>query len=287
VPFLDDPARDGWNTEVLSGEAGKQLELLSGLLTQSEAIAPAQLDGLLAADFACTPLRPQPLEPVYRDHTITVRRPARTVGAGKTLNAAAALRELRIAYADGHIPRAELKITGITTTPTGFETSVLVSFLGRTMEGSLEENAIWRAGWQLREATPSLLTALETVSYEQVTLVSDRPTSSALPSATLFSDCSQAVMGANACWREQFMHSIAYWVQRIEFMQGIDINGYLGIAVGDVNGDGLDDVYVAQEGGLPNRLLRHNPDGTVTDISAAAGVDWMAATSGVLLADFR
>ena len=283
APPLDDPARDGWNTEVLSGEAGKQLKVFAALLSQSDPIAAAQLEGLTAPGFACRSLRPVTLETVFRDGAITVRRPQPAVAgtenqAAPTGDGVAVLQQLRRPYTHGYIPRAELKVTGIEMTTAGFETVVLVSFFGRAAGGSLEETATWRCGWQPQQAGPPLLISMTTVKYEQITLVTERP--------TLFSDCSEAVMGGNECYREQFMHGIAYWVQRIEFMQGIDINGYLGIALGDVDGDGLDDVYIAQEGGLPNRLLRHNPDGTVTDISAAAGVDWMAATSGVLLADF-
>ena len=47
----------------------------------------------------------------------------------------------------------------------------------------------------------------------------------------------------------------------------------------------LDDVYVCQLAGVPNRLFVQNPDGTATDISAAAGVDWMEQTASALLVD--
>ena len=43
----------------------------------------------------------------------------------------------------------------------------------------------------------------------------------------------------------------------------------------DVNGDGLDDLYLCQEEGLPNRLYIQNPDGSVSDKSVVAGVDWI------------
>lgn len=61
--------------------------------------------------------------------------------------------------------------------------------------------------------------------------------------------------------------------------------GMLGMALGDVNGDGLDDVYLSQVDGLPNRLLLHQPDGSVVDGASAAGVDILDTTRGCLLVD--
>jgi len=56
--------------------------------------------------------------------------------------------------------------------------------------------------------------------------------------------------------------------------------------VGDVNGDGLDDLYACQPAGLPNRLYVQNRDGTVSDTARAAGVDWLDDSIGALLLDF-
>jgi len=56
--------------------------------------------------------------------------------------------------------------------------------------------------------------------------------------------------------------------------------------VGDYNGDGLEDLYVCQPAGLPNRLLRNNGNSTFDDVSAAAGVNVLDATSMALFADF-
>ena len=60
---------------------------------------------------------------------------------------------------------------------------------------------------------------------------------------------------------------------------GLDFAGWgMGVAVGDVDGDGHDDLFVACFG--PNVLLRNRGDGTFEDVSAAAGLDGPAASRG-------
>jgi len=58
-----------------------------------------------------------------------------------------------------------------------------------------------------------------------------------------------------------------------------------GLTVGDANGDGLDDLYVCQPGGLPNRLFLQTPEGTAVDFSVLAEVDWLDSTSSALFVD--
>jgi hypothetical protein len=52
-----------------------------------------------------------------------------------------------------------------------------------------------------------------------------------------------------------------------------------------VNGDALDDLYVCQESGLPNRLFIQNRDGSARDQSASWGVDWLEPSRSALLVD--
>src|SRR5437899_3961857 len=77
-----------------------------------------------------------------------------------------------------------------------------------------------------------------------------------------------------------------YWRARLDSASGIDIYGSNGIAVGDMGGDGADEVYVCQPGGLPNRLYKLR-DGRFEDITARAGVGLLDNTSSALFLDLR
>jgi hypothetical protein len=47
----------------------------------------------------------------------------------------------------------------------------------------------------------------------------------------------------------------------------------------------LDDIYVCDSGGLPNRLYVQQPDGTLKDFSRESNADWLESTSSALLID--
>ena len=65
----------------------------------------------------------------------------------------------------------------------------------------------------------------------------------------------------------------------------MDLHGHQGLAIGDVNGDDLDDVYACQPSGLPNRLYLQTENGLVREVAAEAGVDWLDRSRGALLLD--
>jgi hypothetical protein len=63
-----------------------------------------------------------------------------------------------------------------------------------------------------------------------------------------------------------------------------DIGWGMGVAVGDYNNDGLDDIYVTCLG--PNHLLRNNGDGTFTDVTQKAGVGDPRWSAGAAFVDY-
>lgn len=97
----------------------------------------------------------------------------------------------------------------------------------------------------------------------------------------LFADVTGSVLDS-----EQLSRGIPYWISRLDPATGIDIYGNNGIAVGDIDGDGRDELYVCQPAGLPNKLFRWQ-DGRFVDITAAAGLDLLDDTSSALFLDLR
>jgi hypothetical protein len=86
--------------------------------------------------------------------------------------------------------------------------------------------------------------------------------------------------------REQLEHGSAHWQLRMPAWAGFFRFGHHGGSLADVNGDGLVDLYVCQDAGLPNRLFLHKPDHTLEDVSAAWGLDILDATQAALFVDW-
>ncbi len=102
-----------------------------------------------------------------------------------------------------------------------------------------------------------------------------------------FRDVTGAVFQGSTVFEEQFARGVPYWRSRLDPATGIDIYGSNGIAAGDIDGDGVDEIYVCQPGGLPNRLLKFREDGTLRDITEAWNAGILDDTSAALFLDLR
>ena len=71
---LDDPSSDGWETEVFSAAAGKQLKHLCELLDDPSPITEEKLLPIVTKQVTTESLRPEHLETVFQDALFKVQR---------------------------------------------------------------------------------------------------------------------------------------------------------------------------------------------------------------------
>jgi hypothetical protein len=283
---------DEWVTEVFTGMASKQFHELHDLLLQmasndgdtSKNDEDSLIsDSLISKSFACGALRPASPETAFQDETFTVQRwtPAGKTSEEKHAGAVGferALRDLIRPFRGASDVRVKFKLIHVELDGHDVMTRQYFQLSGRTAMGMLQQSATWSAAWYWpeRKKLPQL-TAIAIDRFEEVAVKhSDGP---------LFADCTESVLSSNRSYREQLAAGINHWASRIESVHGMGLLARYGITVGDVNGDGLDDLYLCQPGGLPNRLYVQNTDGTATDRSREAGVDWLDLSVSALLVD--
>jgi tetratricopeptide (TPR) repeat protein len=104
-------------------------------------------------------------------------------------------------------------------------------------------------------------------------------------SVPVFQDITVHSFGDNPSYADQLIPGVDDWRTVLDGASGIDIYGHNGISVADVDGDGLDDIYVCQPAGLPNRLFRNRGDGKFEDITDSAGVGVLEYSACALFAD--
>ncbi len=103
----------------------------------------------------------------------------------------------------------------------------------------------------------------------------------------IFVDITSHVLGKTNSYKNQLLRGADYWRTVLDGAVGVDVYGNNGVAVGDFDNDGRDDLYVCQPAGLPNRLYRNRGDGTFEDVTERAGVDVLDFTACALFADFE
>jgi Flp pilus assembly protein TadD/peroxiredoxin len=109
----------------------------------------------------------------------------------------------------------------------------------------------------------------------------------ALTHTPVFVDVTDQALGATESYKIQMLRGSDYWRTVLDGACGIDVYGNNGLAAGDFDNDGFDDLYVCQPSGLPNRLYRNRGDGTLEDVTEKTGVGVLDNTACAIFADFE
>ncbi len=281
----DDPSRDGWASEALHDEVKARLKKVGELISSRGAPPPTDLARIIDPGFRGETLRPKVDSAPSAAGYFSVARaraapaaPDESDGGGSETAGVArfvtALRPLRDRLAGAIERRVEMKVVRVVEEGGTVASTEHVSIAATRAAGPLEIHARWRTRWRRAPSGDLRLASIAVGEHEET----EAP-------APLFEEVTPSVLGANESYSKHLLFGYNHWAQRIQDGRSFNLLGTPGIAVGDVNGDGLDDLFLSQEGGLPNRLYRQNLDGTATDASRESGVDWLESTRGVLLVD--
>jgi tetratricopeptide (TPR) repeat protein len=256
----------------------------SDLLGSSERFE--MLNKVLAPAFTGASLRPSESHLVRSDGSIEIRR--NTFAREQSLDANAYLQDVRSALAAfSNILTAEFQIISIDASavspPEGrLHTRVRYELAG-TGTGFHREQRVgtWEMQW---EASPLSSSA----SADGFRLVSWRGLDETLSRSArpIFQDVTAQALGGTSSYASQLVHGADYWRTTLDVACGIDIYGHNGVSVGDIDGDGFDDLYVCQPAGLPNRLYRNRGDGRFEDITGASGLGILDNTACAIFADY-
>ncbi len=277
-PFLRHltPGGDSFPEEKEAEELAARLAELSARLRKDPRRASDVADFLLVPGFRGGRLQPTEEVAVAERPSLRIFR-ARTMAPDSGLDARSFAEGLRTLLEDfREVTVAEFLITAVEVKrDEGLaSTDVRFDLVGPGKEAwRVERSGRWRMRWR-RGASGWRVTEWTATEHLR---------SSA--SAPVFAEVTTAALGGNDSFRRQLTTGLDAWVATIDSAVTRDSNGHHGVSVGDADGDGLDDLYVAQPAGLPNRLYRNRGDGTFEDATERAGLAVLDDTSQSLFAD--
>lgn len=238
-----DPAGDpSWTTEQFSEDAGARLnKVLIPYLGDPAAPVPPEL---ITPDFRTTALRPA-LTSVFKDQAFEVWRPGSLstdqpfTGEGGFRDAMAPVQQaFHPAEPNPALPALRGKAKVVRVEPAREERPWSTLVYVETSRGPIQQNAEWQCTWH-RGASDSalLLHSITLVRFEEIRAA----TPGADPARPPFADCTEAVLGANAAWKDQLLYGANHWHGNLDVAFGIH-QGNQGVTIADANGDGLEDV---------------------------------------------
>ena len=278
---LTDPSVANWTSEALAHQSAPALTEFFQALYFGSGTDEARLDAWLAEDFVGTTiLSPSELVTLKEAGSLRIEAagsvPADAFERAEIASLAAAAAARFEGDGGASQARIDLAITAVdAAAEAGPKLNLRVHASGQ-VEGSVRQvNSTWEL--ELERSTAVLETRLR-----QIRLLDHEEVRIDAPSLT---DHSGQVFDEVWFYAEQFLTGVDTLYGTQDFRSGRDFFAFQGLAVGDLTGDGLEDVYVCQPGGTPNRLLVGQEDGSVYDLTRQNKTAWLDSTSSALIVD--
>jgi len=178
------------------------------------------------------------------------------------------------------VETAEFEITGIKEVagaPLIVQTEIRYDLVSTCAGGAREERiGKWSTRWTRADSG-----AWRAVQWEAIEETVSRAR------GPIFVEVTTAALGRTESYGNQMLRGVDHWRTVLDGACGIDVYGNNGLAAGDIDNDGFDDLYICQPAGLPNRLYRNRGDGTFENVTEKAGVGVLDTTACALFADFE
>lgn len=187
--------------------------------------------------------------------------------------------ELKKGWPEGSTPRLKVKNHRVQLGEDGRSATTQAIFQAYAAgdEFSIEQEAQWLCSWQLPEAGESLprLVSIKMLELEEVR-------SEHGGQDTLFAEITLPVLENLPAFQKSLKYGANHWITRLPQLKH---RFHHGLSVADVDGDGIEDVYLCQPEGLPNLLLLRQPDSSVREAARDFGLDFLDNSTSSIFAD--
>jgi hypothetical protein len=278
IEKVDAQKDEGWSSEAFSAAASDQLTALAGLMKSDGLSDGSGLSAIAINAVSSAPL-PEKLETVFSGKHLLIRRGHNdnvdTASDQGTSYLTHQLTAWTASLGDPSKRQVEFKVNRVESAQDRVASTVRYHASGQGKNGTIEQTGSIAIDWTA-ERLPRIV-SFRVKSHEEVSPVSK--------GGLRFADRAPEAFASESAYHDQLSKGIDHWRAAIQADFGVDVNGLQGIAVGDADGDGLEDIYLCQQGGAPNKLFLRQADGSLRDASEKSGADWMELTRGALFAD--
>jgi hypothetical protein len=269
-----DPGFDQWRTEVLHSSAKPViLPFFQALLEDSprvEAYVHPSFTGIQG-------IRPAELELLFDDGAIQVHRAtSKSILAMQGQATASAAQGMLSFYKETDDLHPSLKLTQVWLRgDKHFTTRVVLHLSAHQGAAILQTNMEWDVDWVIGASDDDVaIQEVRVLFYEEIR-----------GSGRIFGDVTGATLSDIPFFKAEILRGTGEYQYKTDRLIGNSFIGAQGIAIGDADGDGREDIYICQQGGLPNRLYTHKKDGTVMDSTKFSKTGFLDNTRSALFVD--